>query len=283
MNKKKIDFLSIIEIILYVVGIGLLIFSLLYGIVQFVKAKDQDDKVDRLRNMVVNPVKVEFESVTKEEVETKKATFDEKDSEAANLEEVYESPYEPVFELSSDMRGWLLIPGTRIDYPVMQTKQDEMFYLHHDFDRNPDNTGTLFFAAGVNLEKEIESDNFLIYGHNMRSGAMFGDLDLYKKESYRNEHPTIYLYLKDREYRYEIISAGSQWVLGKNQYGYRYYSFYDAETQSDWDAFCEKISETNVYETEITASDGDHLITLSTCAGGGGKTSRFVIVGKRID
>lgn len=279
MGKKKISIILVLEVILYIVGIALLTFSILYGIVQFVKAKDQNDKVDRLRNMVVNPLQSEDYQNTNQ---TQNKSKSSEESDAANSKEAeYISPYEPIFELSKDVRGWLLIPGTRIDYPVMQTKQDEMFYLHHDFDGNPDNTGTLFFAAGVNLEKEIESDNFLIYGHNMRSGSMFGDLDLYKKESYRAEHPTIYLYLKDREYRYEVISAGSQWVLGKNQYGYRYYSFYDAETQSDWDAFCEKISETNVYGTEITATDGDQLITLSTCAGSGGKTSRFVIVGKR--
>lgn len=280
MGKKKISIIVVLEVILYIVGIALLTFSILYGIVQFVKAKDQNDKVDRLRNMVVNPLQnEEYQNIN--QTKEKSIVAEENDTADSQEEVKYVSPYEPVFELSKDVRGWLLIPGTRIDYPVMQTKQDEMFYLHHDFDGNPDNTGTLFFAAGVNLEKEIESDNFLIYGHNMRSGSMFGDLDLYKKESYRAEHPTIYLYLKDREYRYEVISAGSQWVLGKNQYGYRYYSFYDAETQSDWDAFCEKISETNVYGTEITATDGDQLITLSTCAGSGGKTSRFVIVGKR--
>ncbi len=263
-EKKKKKKVSIVEIILYAVGGLLLMFSVCYGVLQYLENKASDEKMDDLRDKIG----MVSESPMAEE------------NQEEQVEE-YVSPYAAIFAMNDDMKAWIKIPGTRIDYPIMQTTQDEMFYLHTDFYGNYDKNGTLFFAAGDQVETE-KSDNLVIYGHNMRSGAMFGDLDYYKKVEYKDEHPYIYLYFKDEEWVFEIISASRHKALNKTQKGFRYYAFYDADSEEEWQDFCSNITAANIYGTTLEAHEGDHLVTLSTCAPGG-KSNRFVIVGKRID
>ena len=86
-----------------------------------------------------------------------------------------------LYEENHDLVGWLSIEGMKIDYPVMQCGDND-YYLNHDFYGEEDKYGCLFVKdiADVNTP----ADNFVIYGHNMKDGSMFGDLDLYKKEAF---------------------------------------------------------------------------------------------------
>ena len=86
-----------------------------------------------------------------------------------------------------DVQGWLTIPDTGIDYPVLQSEQENgEFYLKRNYKKEYDINGSLFLQADC---KVSESRNLIIYGHNMNSGAMFGNLDFYADETYYQEHP----------------------------------------------------------------------------------------------
>ena len=83
------------------------------------------------------------------------------------------SPYEkyaPVYEQNSDFVGWITIDGTSINYPVMQTKDEPDFYINHGFDKSYSDYGVPYVQENCELGN---SDNLVIYGHNMKNGTMF--------------------------------------------------------------------------------------------------------------
>lgn len=96
--------------------------------------------------------------------------------------------YKSLYNQNKNLIGWLEIADTNIDYPVMQTADNE-YYLDHNINQEEDKNGTLFLDSACDVVKP--STNFIIYGHNMRSGNMFGNLDKYKSESYYKDHPMI--------------------------------------------------------------------------------------------
>lgn len=104
-----------------------------------------------------------------------------------------------------DVQGWLTIPDTGIDYPVLQSEQENgEFYLKRNYKKEYDINGSLFLQADC---KVSESRNLIIYGHNMNSGAMFGNLDLYADETYYQEHPFAYLQTEDGIQEYRIVTV----------------------------------------------------------------------------
>lgn len=168
-----------------------------------------------------------------------------------------------LYEENPDLVGWLSIAGMKIDYPVMQCDDNE-YYLSHDFYGKEDKYGCLFVKDIADVDKP--SDNFIIYGHNMKDGAMFGDLDLYKKEAFYKEHTTIRFDTLYEERTYEIVAVFLSRVYKVGEEGFRYYSFYEAESEEDFYYFYDNIKSAALYETGVTAEYGDTFLTLSTCA-----------------
>lgn len=185
--------------------------------------------------------------------------------------------FRALYEENNDLVGWLYIDGTNINYPVVKCNDGE-YYLHHDFYGNDDRYGCLFVKdiADVNTP----GTNFIIYGHNMKDGAMFGDLDLYQKIDYYNEHPVISFDTLYEERNYEIIAVFKSKVYAANDDVFKYYQFYEADTQEEFDYFYENIKEMSIYDTGVSAEFGDTFLTLSTCAYHT-DNGRFVVVAKK--
>ncbi|MCM1235478.1 MAG: class B sortase, partial [Ruminococcus flavefaciens] len=136
-----------------------------------------------------------------------------------------------LYEENNDLAAWISIEGTDIDYPVMQCEDDE-YYLHHDFYGNEDKYGCLYIRNRANIN---DSDNFIIYGHNMQDGTMLGSLDSYTEESFYLEHPLISFYTLSDEYTYEIIAVFLSQVYNEDDDTFKYYQFYEADTEEDFD------------------------------------------------
>ena len=115
------------------------------------------------------------------------------------------NPYADSFLANKDMAAWLQIPGTNIDYPVMWTPEDETYYLYRAFDGSENKNGCLL------LDDESCVDplttNLIIHGHNMKSGAMFGNLTDYENQDFYKEHKNIILYTEECQRNYEIIAV----------------------------------------------------------------------------
>lgn len=180
---------------------------------------------------------------------------------------------------NNDLIGWLSIPEMVIDYPVMQSEDDE-YYLHHNFYGEEDKYGCLFVKNFVDVD--TPDTNFIIYGHNMKDGAMFGDLDKYKEEAFYREHPLIYFDTLYEERTYEIMAVFLSQVYENNDDVFKYYEFYQADTDDEFLYFYENITAMSLYETGVTAEFGDTFLMLSTCDYHV-DDGRFVVVAKRVE
>ena len=105
---------------------------------------------------------------------------------------------------NGDICAWIYIPGTDVDYPVLQGS-DNAYYLNHDAygEYSPD--GSIFVDAGNNLD--FEDFDTIIYGHNMSTGTMFKTLHNYEDDSFWESNRNVYIYLPDRVMRYEVFAA----------------------------------------------------------------------------
>lgn len=184
--------------------------------------------------------------------------------------------YADLYEENKDLAGWLSIEGMKIDYPVMQGEDDE-YYLHHDFYGEDSKYGCLYVKGQADLDA---GTNFIIYGHNMKDGFMFGDLDLYLSESFYKEHPTVSFDTLYEERTYEIVAVFCSQVYNADDDVFKYYQFYEADTQEEFEDFYRNIKELSLYDTGMEAEFGDTFLTLSTCAYHV-QDGRLVVVAKR--
>jgi sortase B len=190
------------------------------------------------------------------------------------------NPYKDYFLENEDMAAWIVVPGTVIDYPVMWTPEDEEYYLKRDFNKKSSAAGCLLLDTDSCMDPL--TDNLIIHGHNMKDGSMFGSLLKYEKEDYYEEHKYIHLYGKDYEHVYEVMAVFRSQVFYAGDTCFKFYKFFNAKTEEEFNDFYDNVKEMSVYDTGVTASFGDRFITLSTCAYHV-DNGRFVVVAKEIE
>lgn len=165
-----------------------------------------------------------------------------------------------------DCVGWLTIPDTGIDYPVMHTPDDPEHYLRRDFYGNSASGGTPFLD-GRNLA-EAENQNLILYGHNMMDGSMFKPLMNYLEPNFRETHKDIFLEIDGRQYHYEVLAVVETSVKSTL---YTFTDLSDPAEESDFRAALLK-------ETELeVVHQASGYLTLSTCNNGGGNSRVLVI------
>ncbi len=184
--------------------------------------------------------------------------------------------YAPVLAQNDDFVGWLKIDGTKIDYPVLQTPDHKNYYLRRGFDKKYSYYGVPYMAEYCKIN---ESDNLVIYGHNMNNGSMFYDLTKYADPSFYKEHRYIQFDTMESFGAYEIIAVFKTTAYAEGEF--EYFRFVEGD-QSAFDQFVSTCKGLSLYDIEATAEYGDRLITLSTCEYSR-KNGRFVVVAKRIN
>ena len=187
--------------------------------------------------------------------------------------------YEPLYNKNKRLIGWVKIADTNIDYPVMQTVDNE-YYLDHDFDQNYDKNGCIFMDKDCNVVER--STNLIIYGHHMKSGAMFGQLDKYADASFFKEHPTFQFDTIYEKGTYQIVYVFPAQVLAEDEIAFKYYQFIDANSAEEFSSNMAAMAAMSLYDTGFTPDYGDALVTLSTCDRTQGAAGRFVVVGVKI-
>lgn len=187
--------------------------------------------------------------------------------------------YESVYQKNKKIVGWLSIEGTDIDYPVMQTVNND-YYLDHNFNQEYDKNGSIFLDK--DCDPAFPNDNMIIYGHHMKSGRMFGNLNRYSKESYYKEHPIINFDTIYAEGKYRVMYVFRSRIYSEDEIVFKYYKFIDATSEDEFRSNMEEMAKMSLYDTGVTASYGDKLITLSTCDSSE-NNGRFVVVAKKID
>ena len=184
-----------------------------------------------------------------------------------------------IYAENPDLAGWICIEGTVLDYPVMHTPEDEEKYIYKDIDGNFDANGLPFIEDTCSLDPE--SDNIIIYGHNMKSGKMFASLMDYAQQEYWEEHPTIQFSTLYEEREYEVVAAFYDRVYYKYEDCFRFYRFVDAEDEAHFEEAISYFKENAEYDTGVTPEYGDHLLTLVTCSYHV-DNGRFVVVAREV-
>ena len=171
-------------------------------------------------------------------------------------------------KVNRDIVGWLYLPGTVIDYPVVQGS-DNSYYLNHLANGEKNSNGCLF----VDHRNNADDDNTVIYGHNMRSGKMLACLMNYKSQEFYDDHPCLYYITEGRTYRMEIFSAhtvkaDADAYLRSIPYG----------EYADW---LVKMKRASLISTKADPAADDRILTLSTCTYDF-SGARFVVQGRLI-
>ena len=180
------------------------------------------------------------------------------------------------YEKNPDLAGWLTIPGTRIDYPVMYSPDEPERYLHANFEVSYSFAGLPFIDAAC----DPESGNRIIYAHNMLDGSMFRTLLKYQQKDFWQRNPVISFNTLYEEQEYEIVAAFYDKVYKKSDTNFKFYQFYDTSDQSSFDEAMAYYREHALYDTGVTAQCGDLFLTLVTCAYQT-ENGRFVVVAQK--
>jgi len=151
--------------------------------------------------------------------------------------------------------AWLYGPGTPIDYPVMQAF-DYAFYLTHLPDGTYNASGSLFLD--YNNAPDFSDRLSVIYGHNMNNGSMFGSLPSYKQQAYFDEHPTMFLTTPQRDYRIDLLYGS---VVGAGMWRDRAFMY-----ETNLEALLAFASASTTFRSDVTYTDTDRFIVLSTCS-----------------
>ena len=199
-------------------------------------------------------------------------------NEDKNAPEVLEE-YKKLYNSNKKLIGWLKIDDTNIDYPVMQTNNNE-YYLDHNMNQEKDRNGALFLDKDCDVINR--STNLIIYGHHMKSGRMFGNLDDYKSEKYYKKHPIIQFDTIYEKGTYEIMYVFRSKVYNEGEVVFKYYQFIDCYSEQEFESNMKEMAALSLYDTGVKAEYGDKLLTLSTCDSTV-DDGRFVVVAKKVD
>lgn len=181
---------------------------------------------------------------------------------------------------NSDVKGWINIENTNINYPIMQTTNND-YYLTHNYKKKKAKNGSIFINHNCDIKNE--NSNLIIYGHNMQDGQMFQDLLNYKKKSFYETHPIIKITTEESEYDYEIIMVFKSRIFYQDEKNaFRYYHYYSFENESKYNEYINNCKKIQLYNTGKTAVYGEQLITLITCEYSQ-ENGRMVIVAKRVN
>lgn len=172
---------------------------------------------------------------------------------------------------NNDCIGWLHIPGTNVDYPVMHTPEQPQFYLKKNFYGRSSQSGVPFLDGRCSLE----SEHLILYGHNMRNGTMFGSLRKYTSQAYLKNHSIIELETESGCAPYRIFAI----VVGTKQDDW--YRFIHIRSQTAYEKQIEEIKNRALYEIDFMPEYGQQLLTLSTCYGSDQSARLLVIAAKR--
>ena len=153
-----------------------------------------------------------------------------------------------------DMVGWITIEGTDVDFPVVQGKDNE-FYLNHTYKGEYHPFGEVFMDKDD--KPDYSDQNTVLYGHNVRSGHVFHDLEQYKEQAFRDAHPYIEIDTVDGKKTYEIVAVYT--ASAYDSYRKPNYS------EEEWEKFREWVKGKNRIKESLPDRDA-RILTLSTCS-----------------
>jgi len=177
---------------------------------------------------------------------------------------------------NGDVYAWISIPGTNIDYPVLQSPTNDSYYLRRDVNGEYSSSGSIMSEHTYN-KTDFEDPVTILYGHCMKSGAMFGNLQTYySSENGLDNYKTIEIYLPNKKLMYEVFAAVP--------YDMRHILYnYDFTNFRIFSSFFKSIVSIRSFGANVNADkkpkSGDKVLILSTCLKGD-STGRYLVMAK---
>lgn len=244
----------IYKVLLVVFALGLVI-SLGVFVKNKMDAKKAQAEYERLAALELeqNTEEIETETVPEEDTLTQLGIeVPEKNPDWAALKEE-----------NADIYAWIYIPGTQVDYPILQDEETADYYLNHNIDGSEGYPGCIY-SQKPNA-KDFTDPMTVLYGHNMKNGTMFGSLHEYEDNAFFEENRYIYIYTEEKTLVYDIMTA-SQFSDAHVMYTYNFASVEGYENFID-DVTGVRDMNAHVRE-EAVAEYGECLLALSTCING---------------
>ena len=187
--------------------------------------------------------------------------------------------FEQMRQSNPDVYAWITVPGTVIDYPVVQSQTDDSFYLNHNSSKRRSQAGALFTERAYN-SRDFSDPVTIIYGHRLKSGALFGELQAFYSSRERfDRYRTVHVRLPEQELTYEIFAAlpyDSRHILYN----------YDFSNHRIYQAFFREILTTRAMsanvDTECDLSEQPRILILSTGLRGD-RSQRYLVMAKQVN
>ncbi|MDL2236039.1 class B sortase [Christensenellaceae bacterium OttesenSCG-928-L17] len=187
--------------------------------------------------------------------------------------------YEEYLAENKDVIGWIKISNTAIDYPVVRGSDNE-YYLTHTVEKQSSKHGAIFMDFR-NAQKD-EQKHLIVYGHNMKNGTMFHDLNNYKQRGFFDSNRVIEFKWNGKNTKWEVYAA---YVWQKGDAYYYHTRFGSDQNFADvMNAMIDyaKKSKNSIVDESVTIKATDSVLTLSTCTYEY-DNSRFVVSARRVE
>ncbi len=192
-----------------------------------------------------------------------------------------------LLDRNPDVVGYITIPNTPIANPVMQSG-DNNKYLDRNIDGESSRAGELFLDYRNNFDRVVDSklsvpnsDNLVIYGHNMANDTMFGSLKYYQRNyNYYTDNPVIYLNSNYECYTYKIFSYFILDALDESETAYDCWNKFNFDDEEDFYNFVNEAKKRSLGLNDVDVKYGDKLLTLSTCNTILGDRGRLIVMGR---
>ncbi len=184
--------------------------------------------------------------------------------------------YREIYAVNNDLVGWICLPRTEIDYPVLQN-EDNDYYLRRDFYGEDNNNGQLILDS--KCDPWTPSYNLVISGHNMKNKTMFGTLAFFESKGYWRLNKVFTFDTLISEGTYVVFAAFYSADYDENEEGFRYNA--DIRYELDAELWLAEIDKYKLYDTGIDVEFGDEFLTLTTCTYQR-ENGRFVVVARKV-
>ena len=219
----------------------------------------------------------------------------QQDNKIKNVQNIYEpynndytrnednqfSKFDKLKAINPDIIGWITISNTEVNNPVFQTDNNQ-FYVDHDMDKAYNSYGALFLDYRCRIDPKALTRNQIIYGHNMRYGAMFGTLDEYRSIDFYKKNPLIQFDSLYEQRQYKIFAIMVVNDAEDDTFGYTYSAYRtDFTNDDDFMSWIQHSRDRSLFDTTVDVNTEDEIITLSTCCYDY-ENARFVILGRLV-
>ncbi len=193
--------------------------------------------------------------------------------------------YRSAYNANNDLVGWIVVPNTSINHPVVQGKNNE-YYLRKSFYGEYQKRGTIFMDYRDHAQPLCK--NTILYGHNYLDSTMFADLEKYKDIEFYKTSPVIQFDTIYEKHKWKVVAVFLTNADDDDDNGYTFNYIYPFMTDDNFEEFMDEVKMRSLYFTNVDVKKTDKILTLSTCTrdmdikGNGETNARFVVIARLV-